>query len=60
MAEEDQDFHIESADAGASDVIPCEAGAIKKGGYVGNQLVLPAVLKNEYISSVLSFEKVFL
>jgi hypothetical protein len=34
MAEEDQDFHIESADAGASDVIPCEAGAIKKGGYV--------------------------
>jgi hypothetical protein len=34
MADEDQDFHIESADAGASDVIPCEAGAIKKGGYV--------------------------
>lgn len=34
MADEDQDFHIESADAGASDVIPCEAGAIKKGGYM--------------------------
>ena len=40
MSEEDQDFHIESADAGASDVIPCEAGAIKKGGYVNSCLNL--------------------
>jgi hypothetical protein len=34
MSDEEQDFHIESADAGASAVIPCDAGAIKKGGYV--------------------------
>ena len=40
MSEEDQDFHIESADAGASDVIPCEAGDIKKGGYVNSCLNL--------------------
>jgi hypothetical protein len=34
MAEEnnDDDYHIESADAGASAVIPMEAGQIKKGG----------------------------
>jgi hypothetical protein len=38
MSDEEQDFHIESADAGASSVIPCDAGAIKKGGYVFFQL----------------------
>jgi hypothetical protein len=33
MAEEhDGDYHIETTDAGASDVIPMEAGQIKKGG----------------------------
>jgi translation initiation factor 5A len=31
MADE-SDFHIESADAGASATIPMEAGQIKKGG----------------------------
>ncbi len=30
----DDDFKIESADAGASATIPMEAGQIKKGGYV--------------------------
>jgi translation initiation factor 5A len=29
---EDADYNIESADAGASTTIPCEAGQIKKGG----------------------------
>ncbi|GKZ00017.1 hypothetical protein MPSEU_000955100 [Mayamaea pseudoterrestris] len=33
MADED-DFHIEVADAGSALVIPCEAGQIKKGGYM--------------------------
>ena len=28
----DDDYHIESADAGASTTIPMEAGQIKKGG----------------------------
>jgi hypothetical protein len=32
--EDDRDFNIESADAGASATIPMEAGQIKKGGYV--------------------------
>ena len=35
MAEEhddDHDYAIESADAGASDTIPMEAGSVKKGG----------------------------
>merc|ERR1712151_375759 len=30
----DDDYVIESADAGASATIPCEAGQIKKGGYM--------------------------
>jgi len=30
----DDDYHIESTDAGASATIPMEAGQIKKGGYV--------------------------
>ena len=34
MAEEHEDYAIESADAGASATIPMEAGQIKKGGYV--------------------------
>jgi hypothetical protein len=32
MSEEEADYNIDSADAGASDTIPCEAGQIKKGG----------------------------
>jgi translation initiation factor 5A len=32
MSEEDQDYHIENVDAGASATIPMEAGQIKKGG----------------------------
>ena len=32
--EEEHDFAIEKADAGASATIPMEAGQIKKGGYV--------------------------
>jgi hypothetical protein len=31
---DEEDFVIESADAGASATIPMEAGQIKKGGYV--------------------------
>ncbi len=34
MSEEEHDYNIETADAGASTVIPMEAGQIKKGGYV--------------------------
>jgi translation initiation factor 5A len=30
----DEDYAIETADAGASATIPMEAGQIKKGGYV--------------------------
>ncbi len=30
----DDDYKIESTDAGASATIPMDAGAIKKGGYV--------------------------
>jgi hypothetical protein len=32
MSEEEADYNIDSADAGASDTIPMEAGQIKKGG----------------------------
>jgi translation initiation factor 5A len=32
MADEGEDYHIESTDAGASATIPMEAGQIKKGG----------------------------
>lgn len=32
MSDDHEDYHIESADAGASDTIPMEAGQIKKGG----------------------------
>ena len=31
---DNDDYVIESTDAGASSTIPCEAGTIKKGGYV--------------------------
>merc|ERR1719491_605748 len=31
---DDGDYAIESVDAGASDTIPCEAGQVKKGGYM--------------------------
>jgi len=34
MAEEEHDYNIETADAGASTTIPMEAGQIKKGGYM--------------------------
>uniref|UniRef100_A0A7S3L130 Eukaryotic translation initiation factor 5A n=1 Tax=Amphora coffeiformis TaxID=265554 RepID=A0A7S3L130_9STRA len=34
MADDDHDYAIESADAGASTTIPMEAGQIKKGGYM--------------------------
>ena len=34
MSDNEDDYHIESADAGASAVIPMEAGQIKKGGCV--------------------------
>ena len=34
MSGEEQDYAIETADAGASATIPMEAGQIKKGGYV--------------------------
>mmetsp|Transcript_10266 Transcript_10266/g.15167 ORF Transcript_10266/g.15167 Transcript_10266/m.15167 type:complete len:160 (+) Transcript_10266:147-626(+) len=30
----DEDYAIETTDAGASSTIPCEAGQIKKGGYI--------------------------
>lgn len=30
----DEDYTFESTDAGASETIPCEAGQIKKGGYI--------------------------
>ena len=54
MADEDQDFHIESADAGASDVIPCEAGSIKKGGCVNYRFNLIVImLTNACISTSL-------
>ncbi|KAL3777058.1 hypothetical protein ACHAWO_001922 [Cyclotella atomus] len=33
MSDSEQ-YNIETADAGASDTIPCEAGQIKKGGYI--------------------------
>ena len=33
MSDSEQ-YHIEQTDAGASDTIPCEAGQIKKGGYI--------------------------
>ena len=36
----DDDYAIETADAGASATIPMEAGAIKKGGYVLDSRVL--------------------
>jgi hypothetical protein len=36
MADE-EDYNIESADAGASATIPMEAGQIKKGGCVSSQ-----------------------
>ncbi len=39
----DDDYHIESADAGASATIPMEAGQIKKGGYVRKALLPPVV-----------------
>lgn len=32
MSDDDNDYHIESTDAGASATIPMEAGQIKKGG----------------------------
>jgi hypothetical protein len=32
MSDDEDKYVIEVADAGASDTIPCEAGAIKKGG----------------------------
>ena len=32
MSEEEHDYAIENADAGASSTIPMEAGQIKKGG----------------------------
>ncbi len=32
MSEEEHDYNIENADAGASATIPMEAGQIKKGG----------------------------
>ena len=31
---DENEYSIETADAGASDTIPCEAGQIKKGGWV--------------------------
>ena len=34
MSDSDHDYVIETTDAGASATIPCEAGQIKKGGYV--------------------------
>jgi len=34
MSEDEADYAIDSADAGASDTIPMEAGQIKKGGYM--------------------------
>ena len=33
-----EDYAIESADAGASETIPMEAGQIKKGGYVSSRI----------------------
>ena len=35
----DDDYAIESVDAGASATIPMEAGQIKKGGYVSTERV---------------------
>merc|ERR1719157_220415 len=32
--DDDHDYAIESADAGASDIIPMEAGSVKKGGHM--------------------------
>ena len=32
MSDDHNEYHIETADAGASATIPCEAGQIKKGG----------------------------
>jgi len=34
MSDENEDYVIEVADAGASATVPSEAGQIKKGGYV--------------------------
>lgn len=34
MADDDRDYTFDSTDAGASETIPCEAGQIKKGGYI--------------------------
>lgn len=30
----DEDYTFESTDAGASDTFPCEAGQIRKGGFI--------------------------
>eukprot|EP00593_Proboscia_inermis_P004798 CAMPEP_0171322240 /NCGR_PEP_ID=MMETSP0816-20121228/114836_1 /TAXON_ID=420281 /ORGANISM="Proboscia inermis, Strain CCAP1064/1" /LENGTH=82 /DNA_ID=CAMNT_0011820667 /DNA_START=291 /DNA_END=539 /DNA_ORIENTATION=- len=32
MSDDDHDYEIDSSDSGASLTIPCDAGAIKKGG----------------------------
>ena len=43
----DDDYAIETADAGASTTIPMEAGQIKKGGWVDYKCrydVLPAIV----------------
>lgn len=34
MAEEEHDFEFHSTDAGASETYPCEAGQIRKGGFI--------------------------
>ena len=38
MSDDEADYNIDSADAGASDTIPMEAGQIKKGGEYWNPL----------------------
>ena len=38
MSDDEADYNIDSADAGASDTIPMEAGQIKKGGEYLNKI----------------------
>ncbi|EJK44900.1 hypothetical protein THAOC_36524 [Thalassiosira oceanica] len=47
MADDDHDYTIENADAGASETIPMEAGQIKKGGSGQNYTLsnLPGLLR---------------
>jgi hypothetical protein len=61
MSDDNDDYVIEVADAGASATVPSEAGQIKKGGYVDlaifHQLVLLPTQSVSAVDSGISYEQ---